>query len=184
MSGATGARAPFSPGEPRAMEIADWPGGLRIEISSFVTHELPPDELVTSIRAVVLRGEEVLTLLSHGGTVIVPGGRREPGESHRETLEREVLEESGCRLGLKRRLGVLRFRHLTPEPEAYPYPYPVFWQIVYAARATGRDEWSGDPEGEIQSVRFVSIDTARTLSIPRTQLVLLDALLAAPGFPS
>ncbi len=49
-----------------------------------------------SVRAVIVRGDEVLLMYSQKyGYYKFPGGGIEPGESHKDTLVREVKEESG-----------------------------------------------------------------------------------------
>jgi hypothetical protein len=48
-----------------------WP----LDITAYLTKELPPLEYVTSLRAVVLRDDAVLTMEDNDGLHILPGGR-------------------------------------------------------------------------------------------------------------
>ena len=48
-----------------------------------------------SIKGVLIRDGRVLLLLNERGEWDLPGGRPGPGEDHRTTLCREVLEETG-----------------------------------------------------------------------------------------
>ena len=118
-------------------ERLDWPGNLSFIVSSYITPLEPPDKLVTSVRALVLRGDRVLVVIDHSGsTHILPGGRIEAGEERLEALAREVLEESGWAIKKPVRLGVRHLHHLQPMPAAYAYPYPDFLQDVYVTQAT------------------------------------------------
>ncbi len=85
------------------------------------------------MRAVVTQGENALVITSPDREHILPGGRREPGESLIETLRREALEEAGWSLRSLRLLGFKHFHHIIPRPDnhPYPYPYPDFLQVVY-----------------------------------------------------
>jgi len=59
------------------------------------------------------------------GNWAVPGGYMEPGESIREGCEREVLEETGLRVKVKRLISVNTNPHLLLE-----YPDGNRWQLV------------------------------------------------------
>ena len=86
---------------------------------------------MTSVRAVVQRGDDVLVLRNPDGVHALPGGRREPGESFEETLRREVLEETGYAIGDPRQLGFAHLQHVGPAQ-----PAEFFW-VVYAAESDG-----------------------------------------------
>ena len=96
---------------------------------------LPPLNYVTSVRAIVLQEENVLVVRDHQGLHIEPGGRREAGETLLQTLEREILEETGWTIEQVHLLGFKHLHHLTPVPEGYSYIAPDFFQIIYSARA-------------------------------------------------
>src|SRR5262245_44282228 len=115
---------------PAATETDLW-GELAFQVSGYLSAQAPPLAYVTSVRAVVTQGQRALVMTSPDREHILPGGRRESGESLAETLRREALEETGWSLGSLRLLGFTHFHHLTPKPAAYPYPYPDFLQAVY-----------------------------------------------------
>lgn len=62
----------------------------------------------TSIKGVVLKQGHVLLLLNERDEWDLPGGRPDPGEDHRATLVREVLEETGLAV----EVGALVDEHL------------------------------------------------------------------------
>jgi 8-oxo-dGTP pyrophosphatase MutT (NUDIX family) len=135
--------------------LGDWLGGLtaagdkplvtvwgvhRLERRLYATPDPPPDALVSSVRAVVFRKAAVAMIRDPDGSHhVVPGGRREAGESQADALAREIGEETGWRFENAKRFGFLHFRHLSPKPDDYPYPYPDFFQTLFVAEATDHD---------------------------------------------
>ena len=152
---------PLSLGEPVAEEDVVW-GDLPIYAAYYVTSEPLPEELVTSVRAVVLCGELVLVSRNRDAVHALPGGRREPGESFEETLRREVLEETGYAIGRPRRLGVAHLRHLAPKPAGYPFPHPDFLWAVYVVDSVGRRLPVPVDDYELEA-RFVPLAEALSL---------------------
>ena len=111
-----------------ASEQWHWPGiDQHFDVVGYLTDREPPLELVVSVRAIALRGDQVFVFESEGETHAVPGGRREPGELPDAALTREIREETGCAIaGTPQRLGVLHLHSLSPrrrDPK-YTYPYP------------------------------------------------------------
>ena len=68
---------------------------MPLRITSYFTDELPPLEHISSVRCIVFRDDMVLVVREGEEAHVVPGGRREPGETLMQTLERELLEETG-----------------------------------------------------------------------------------------
>ncbi|MDX1663406.1 MAG: NUDIX domain-containing protein [Candidatus Promineifilaceae bacterium] len=166
---------------PSHSEEVMWPWQedfLPLRIAVYLTQELPPEPLVTSVRAVVLRGDEVMTVLDADGFYhVVPGGRREAGEGLKETARREVLEETGWRATIGPLLAVAHFHHLGPKPPGYPHPYPDFLQLVYRARARAHapEEQEEAPVWEVEA-RFRPVAEARELVVGSQRLLLEAAL--------
>jgi ADP-ribose pyrophosphatase YjhB (NUDIX family) len=118
----------------QADEQAEW-SPARLRVRTYLTTTLPPLDLVSSVRALVLQGDQILVVRDPISVHILPGGRREPGETFMQTLEREVLKETGWTIQSPRLIGLAHFQHLTPKHVAYRYPYPDFLHLVYAATA-------------------------------------------------
>jgi ADP-ribose pyrophosphatase YjhB (NUDIX family) len=111
---------------------------MPLRVTCYVGSAPSDERLVTSVRAVVLRGNEVLVLRNADAVHALPGGRREPGESFEETLRREVLEETGYAIRRPRPLGFAHLQHLAPPPAGYAFPHPDFYWTVYAAECEAR----------------------------------------------
>jgi ADP-ribose pyrophosphatase YjhB (NUDIX family) len=123
---------------------------------------------------VVLRGGSVLLQQDRDSHHILPGGRREHDETLEATLRREILEETGWSLGAVRVAGFIHFRHLDPEPPAYPYPYPDFLQLIFAAEAIQYAEAAKLDDGYEVGSEFVSAGTAFGI-VPEIQQMYLRA---------
>jgi 8-oxo-dGTP pyrophosphatase MutT (NUDIX family) len=173
---AAGALAAFFAGRtPLAAERVVWPSGIELLCTSYLVDTPPPLDLVTSVRCVVFRGDAVLVVRDPFGVHVLPGGRRELGETLAATLRRELLEETGWSVAEPRLLACLRFRHLTPKPEHYPFPYPEFLQLVYVAEAVAHypETLLHDPiEG---TAAFVPLAEAGALSLRANERALLAA---------
>jgi ADP-ribose pyrophosphatase YjhB (NUDIX family) len=143
---------PISLGEPRAEEDVVW-GELPIHAAYYVTEEAPPEQLVSSVRAVVLCGERVLVCRNPAAVHALPGGRRESGETFEDTLRREVLEETGYAIGRPRPLGI---GHLQPKGRE------AFLWAVYVAESDGRQVAMPEDDYELEA-RFVPLAEALSL---------------------
>lgn len=146
-------------------EVAWADGALPLRVGAYCEPAELPEVVLTSIRCIVLVGDQVLVCDTPDGCHPWPGGRREPGETPAETACREVHEETGWildRVSVEP-IGWLHLECLRAQPEDHPYPHPDFLQLVCLARATHRDEgpdvWV-DTEGWEQASRLVPLDEA------------------------
>jgi 8-oxo-dGTP pyrophosphatase MutT (NUDIX family) len=163
--------------------------GLRLRVTSYLSQELPPLGLVTSVRCVLLRiakagsgMHEVLVVREQNGAHLWPGGRREPHETLNETAQREVLEETGWTVTGMRMLGFVRYHHLTPRPDGYQYPYPDFLQVIFAGHAhTFHPQRMLAAEvlekEHVLSTEFVPVDAVGALPVAAAHLLFLKAAL-------
>lgn len=121
-----------------AEETARWGAQREVElrITVHLTDTLPPIELVSSVRCLLFRGDDLMVLRNRDvEAYVVPGGRREGDEPLEATLRREIGEETGWTVRDARLIGCYWMHHCTPKPDGYPHPYPDFLQPVYAAEA-------------------------------------------------
>lgn len=116
---------------PIASESVVWGNGtIPLDLTSYLSKELPPMHLITSVRALVLRDDQVLVIRDPGSYHLLPGGQRETNETLLETLQREMQEETGWSLTNLRLLGFKHFRYLAGPLPNYSV-YPDFLQVVY-----------------------------------------------------
>jgi 8-oxo-dGTP pyrophosphatase MutT (NUDIX family) len=165
-------------------ERAVWANGtMPLAITSFLADQLPPLELVTSVRSIVLQGNSVLVLRNSDGLHIMPGGRREIGETLEETVRREILEESGWTIARPTLLGFRHLRHLVPKPKDYLSPYPDFFWLIYVASATEFVVGAKVEDDYECDATFHSLEVAPTLNVTRAEHLYLNAALHAPAQP-
>lgn len=158
-----------------AEETAVWGNGrFPLEIAYYQTRILPPLEYVSSARAVLFHNNSVMVVRGiHDSYHVVPGGRREAGETILQTLHREVLEETGWTIVNPRLFVCTHFRHLSPKPVDYPYPHPDFLQLIFVAQA-GEYIPNAKTEGEYElETGFRTIAEAQALPLPVSQRALL-----------
>jgi 8-oxo-dGTP diphosphatase len=149
-----------------AEENAIWLDGLiRLSITCYLTDEEPPRDYIGAARAVVWRGDEVLTVRNADGWHVLPGGRREAGETPEQTAQREVLEETGVHIQGPVRIGFMRLHHLTPKPPSYEFIYPDFLSVVYVAQAGEVDKQARVPDDYEQEAVFRPVADARDLRL-------------------
>lgn len=121
---------------PGLEEITAWAEGtLPLRLTCYLEPESPPLDSVTSVRSLVFRHDHVIVVRDPGGSHLLPGGRREAGESLEATLRREILEETGYTLAAIAPLRFVHFHHPSPKPPDYRYPHPDFVQLVFRAEA-------------------------------------------------
>ncbi len=94
-----------------------WRGGQhRLRLRVYITADTPPDAFVLAGRALVIDGARVLVVRNPDGEHVLPGGRREPGESAIDAVHREVVEETGWAILRPTPLGVLHLHYETRNP--------------------------------------------------------------------
>jgi 8-oxo-dGTP pyrophosphatase MutT (NUDIX family) len=154
----------------------------RFEVSTYLHDRVPPLDFITSVRAVVLRGHgekarEVLVVQDPGGYHILPGGRREAGETLTETIVRELLEETGWQVTVGALLGFKHFYRLTPALPEFRYTDPHFAQLVYVAVATTYQPQAIEEDGYEIGAHFVAVDQLAQYKITVGEQLFLEAAL-------
>lgn len=168
--------------QPIATETAVW-GWMQLHIQTYLSDQPPPLDVVTSVRAVLFRQQEVLVVQEENDSYhIVPGGRREPDETIAETLRRELLEETGWSIQQPRLFAFVHFHHLTPRPPNHRYPYPDFVQLVFIAQAHEHHPAAMLPAAQlahefVHDVQFMPVAAAAQLPMGESQRRLLQAAM-------
>ena len=156
-------------------ETAKWRGGIELELSGYLCSETPPADLVSSVRAIVFKEDQVLVMRNLDSTNIFPGGRVEEAETFEETLRRELLEEAGVEIKVGLQVGLVHLRHTTPKPKGYPYLYPDFlWPVYVASFVRERPDAKVDDDYEIAS-RFLPLPEVRGLALEDHEKAFLEA---------
>jgi 8-oxo-dGTP pyrophosphatase MutT (NUDIX family) len=103
-----------------------------------------PEVIVSSVRAVVFRRRAVVVVRHWDGhRHIIPGGRREPGETIEQAVRREVLEESGWHVGALKPRGFEHLEFLRERPPDFAYP-SGFINPIYVAEGVSFDRSARD----------------------------------------
>jgi 8-oxo-dGTP pyrophosphatase MutT (NUDIX family) len=153
-------------------------GTISLKIDNYLGIAPPPLKYVSSVRAIVFQNDSVLVVRQESRHVyILPGGRVEEGESLTDTLEREVLEETGWTLSGMKPLGFMYFHHLSPKPPDYKYPYPDFLWPVYTAEAGEFKPEAIMPDDFVYDSAFHPCDEVRKMPVTEGELLLLDAAI-------
>jgi ADP-ribose pyrophosphatase YjhB (NUDIX family) len=165
---------------PAAVERVTWPARV-VDVAAYLTPVAPPSDVVTSVRCIVQVEDRVVVCETPNDVHVVPGGRREPGETFEATARREVHEETGWLIEVSdlRLLGFLHFRHTQALPDDHPTPHPDFLQVVYTARARAHDDqrpadWA-DVEGWELGHRLLSASELDQIELPAVQRAFLRA---------
>ncbi|MCP4417864.1 MAG: NUDIX hydrolase [Chloroflexi bacterium] len=142
---------------------------------TYICPTLPPDELISSSRAILFHGENVMVIRDHKNEpYIMPGGRRESGETVLQTLQREVREETGWEVRNTAVIGFVHFHHLGLKPPNYPYPYPDFVHAIFLAWADSFDETGKEEDYYVTSSSFQPVADVLTWQLHGGQNQLLQ----------
>lgn len=157
-------------------------GSLPLQISYYLSDELPPTDYITSVRCVLFRNvpsvKQVMVVRDATNNYhVIPGGRVKPGEKLLDTLRREVLEETGWTISGCSLFCVARFHHQAKKPIDYPYPYPDFIQLIYRAHAVAYDPEAKQASSYELETLFRPINEAKYSLTENSQLLILNAAM-------
>lgn len=155
-----------------------WRGGKhRLQLRGYFTTDPPPDAFVLAGRALVIDGGNVLVVRDGDGEHVIPGGRREPGESALDAVHRELIEETGWSISAVTAFSVLHLHHETPRPtDAGHIIYPDFLWQVFVAKPRTFDAEARHTDGYELGASFRPIaQVLQQQSLEPFQRVLLEA---------
>jgi 8-oxo-dGTP diphosphatase len=159
-----------------AQQVA-WRGGQhRFQLRGYFTSEPPPDAFVLAGRAIVLDGERVLVVRDGDGEHVIPGGRREPGETALDAAYREVVEETGWSISSPCAFSVIHMHYETPEPvNVGRYLYPDFLWQVFVAKPNRFDPTARHTDGYELDATFRPIVEVLQAPLEPFQRIMLQA---------
>ena len=174
--------------DPRRPDFAQpvaWRGGEhRLSLRGYFTVDAPPDAFVLAGRVLVLDRDRVLVVKNPDGEHVIPGGRREPGETALDAAQREVVEETGWSIGNPSPFSVIHFHYETPEPrDVGRVIYPDFLWQVFLAEPAGFDPTVRDPDGYERGAAFRSTTEVLERRLEPFQRVLLESAARAAASP-
>jgi ADP-ribose pyrophosphatase YjhB (NUDIX family) len=160
-----------------------WPNELELELSVYAgDHEGIADDLIRSVRCITRVGDGIVYCTTPHDSHIVPGGRREPGETLAETACREVREETGWIVDPESlvQLGLFHIEFLNPEKTDPVLPSPDIVQIIFTGTAVDRDcgvdEVWKDTEGWEQESRVVPLAEIDALDLSEDQQIFVEMI--------
>jgi len=160
-----------------------WRGGEhRLQLRGYLTTDTPPDAFVLAGRALVIDDQRVLVVRTADGEHVLPGGRREPGETAVDAAHREVIEETGWSISHPTALSVLHLHYETPEPvNVGRVIYPDFLWHVFVAQPSGFDPTAQHTDGYELGAGFRPIAEVLQEALEPFQRILLEAAVRARG---
>jgi 8-oxo-dGTP pyrophosphatase MutT (NUDIX family) len=120
-----------------------------------------PEELIGNAYMIGVSKEKYLYIIQDGNKLEIPGGKKDIGEGHIETIKREMLEEAGVAIESYDVFGAWHLV-LRSNKSLYPHlPHPEMYMVVGFGEVRKICEPS-NPIGTIQTkeVKFDSIENA------------------------
>lgn len=158
-------------------EATVWANGqMPLSVTSYLSQELPPAALVTSVRAVVIQKDQVLVIRDPISYHLLPGGRREANENLLQTLQRELQEETGWSLSEIKLIGFKHFHQLNTYPST-THVGPDFLQVIYTGKPAAFHPEAREQDGYELEAIFHPYAELETLKLKESDLMFLNVAL-------
>ncbi len=169
----------LSSGELLCTSSVTWSSGtLPLRVAYYCSRTDPPAEFISSVRGIIFWDDSVLVITGpNSDYYILPGGRVEKDETPLQTLQREMLEETGWTFTNPEMVGFMHFHHYGIRPPDYRYPFPDFIWPVYTGEAGNFMPDVRVPDKWVLESAFLPIQQVKKLSLDQGQLMLLDVAL-------
>lgn len=139
--------------------------------------DMPEDSLISNVTMVPFVGDRCVLINTKEWGWMIPGGTLEPGESWREALERELLEEAGAEIVSCEHLVSVRIDATHDNPYRDYLPFPIYFRVIFHGQVNLVAEPS-NPDGgeEVIEVRLTSASQARALMLPTQDPWYIDLI--------
>ncbi len=139
----------------------------------------PPFWLISNVNIIPQVGARWLIIVDHHQQWDIPGGTLEPGETYRDALQREMMEETGTKLISFHPFGAFHYHTTAAKPYRPHLPHPEFYRLVGYGQVEVVAS-PNDPDQHVTGIDLVSIDEAvdRFRQQGREDLALLYLLAA------
>jgi 8-oxo-dGTP pyrophosphatase MutT (NUDIX family) len=158
----------------------DW--GEDITWEFYISNEMPPTELCTSVMCVAMTGlDEFVLTHNHRGWEL-PGGHIESGENIEDTLLRELKEEAGFSPEVHKLFGYRKLTTRVPilhaQQEGF-YPFPISYIPYYAALSSHPLDTPTGDRAEILGAKVFSLNEIGSIRQEFMQIAAAGQQVAA-----
>jgi 8-oxo-dGTP diphosphatase len=133
-------------------DIWAW-GPMRVHFELFLDDQ-PPQTLIANVNLVARCGDGWLVLKLEDGSLEVPGGTLEDGESYADAMRRELREEAGAEIESFKVIGGWHCHSLAADPYRQHLPFPEFYRVV----AIGHVRHVGEPTDPEYGEQVIAVE--------------------------
>jgi 8-oxo-dGTP diphosphatase len=137
--------------------------GTRGTIDEFKATTIVPDEsLIGNTYMIAESNGKLLYIIQEDGNFQIPGGKKDPGENHIETIKREMIEEAGAEIESFSQIGLWHLILKSEKPFHPHLPHPELFMVVGFGKVKITQRPS-NPDGS-KATRDVCLDTIENVT--------------------